>query len=97
MPICSFYGTFIKKADGIYKKHVYYKVMICLKGCGCCTPSPEQIVAKDRDFVKNKWSLPGRFRYDNDIDLSGFDTFLSEIKNNSFTITAMGIPRRMER
>jgi hypothetical protein len=44
------------------------------KSCCCCTPSPEQIIAKDRDFVKNKWSLPD-ITNKSSIDTSGLMIF----------------------
>lgn len=86
--LCSFYGTFIKKDNGeiasVVQKESTQKSL-----CNCCMP-PSKIIAKDRDFIKNKWQLPpkslnGCCGGEED----GLDAFLREFRERSFTLTGM--------
>ena len=81
--LCCFYGNFLKQEDGS---------ILCTstegRKSGCCTeaqccPSDMEIIAKDRDYVLNKWKMA------EPVCCDGFDAFLNKIRENCFTLTGM--------
>ncbi len=82
-PLCCFYGAYLKEDDG-------FRLLKGSASCDCCGPSAEEIIAKDREFVLNKWTLPeedscccGGEEED------GFDRILRHLRNDGFTLTGM--------
>lgn len=83
--LCCFFGTFLKEQDGSIKPvHQKQNNTVC-----CDSPKlpASKIIAKDRDFIKNKWSLPTEQSFKG--AGSGLDAFISEFHNKSFTLTCM--------
>lgn len=81
--LCCFYATYFKNADGSIKCTSVEKAAAgCCTEVSCCPPDIETI-AKDRDYVLTKWKMAESHSED------GFDLFMNNIRNNSFTLTGM--------
>ena len=101
-PLCCFYGSYIKEPRGNITSTVGQQKRA--SGISCCdASSPIDIIRKDRDFVVNKWNLPGPAESAccdcsaKAVDSSGrdddgvmdFDSFLRYIRSRMFTLSGM--------
>jgi len=88
-PLCCFYANFLKQEDGsILCTSAEGRNSICCAEVKCC-PSDIEIISKDRDYVLSKWKMaePGKS--------DGFDEFLNNLRENSFTLTGMAFQDAM--
>ena len=89
--LCCFTATFMKQKDGsIQHRRTEQKQSGCCTNVKepCCKPDIE-IISRDRNYVKNKWKMAGTENKD------GFDDFLNNLRENSFTITGMAFQDAM--
>lgn len=90
--LCCFYGNYARQADGsiICTSTRKKEPAGCCEAQPCCPPLiPLEVIAKDRDFVLNKWKVADRASQD------GFDAFLNHMRENSFTLTGMAFQDAM--
>lgn len=93
-PLCCFYGTYRKERNGRVKSLISEETK--KSGVSCCsTQTPLEIIKKDRDYVLNKWDLPGEDSGDIttveccELAVMDLDQFLIEMKRNLFTVSGM--------
>lgn len=101
-PLCCFYGSYIKELSGKITSTVGQQKRA--GGISCCdASSPIDIIRKDRDFVVNKWNLPGSNdpagcvgsgketgqSREGGENVMDFDSFLRYIRSRMFTLSGM--------
>ena len=87
--LCCFYANFLKGEDGdVLCTSTEGRQSGCCAEAKCC-PSDIEIITKDRDYVLKKWKMAEPFSSD------GFDEFLNNIRENSFTLTGMSFQDAM--
>ena len=101
-PLCCFYGSYIKELSGKITSTVGQQKRA--GGISCCdAASPMDIIRKDRDFVVNKWNLPGSSdpagcgdpgkaaggSGRGEENVMDFDSFLRYIRSRMFTLSGM--------
>ena len=94
--LCCFYANYVKQEDGSV---LCTSAKESKSGCCCeesaepegqssspvepCCPPDIEIISKDRDYVLKKWKMAETSNED------GFDAFLNNLRENSFTLTGM--------